>query len=29
VDMPATVQGCRNHTEGDALLLDAASRTYT
>ncbi len=29
VDMPATVHGCRNHTECDALLLDAASRTYT
>ena len=29
VDMPATVPGCRNHTECDALLLDAASRTYT
>jgi Fe-S cluster assembly protein SufB len=29
VDMPATVRGCRNHTECDALLLDPASRTYT
>lgn len=29
VDMPASVQGCRNHTECDALLLDAASRTCT
>jgi len=29
VDMPATVRGCRNHTECDALLLDASSRTYT
>jgi len=29
VDMPASVHGCRNHTECDALLLDAASRTYT
>lgn len=27
--MPATVQGCRNHTECDALLLDASSRTDT
>lgn len=29
VDMPSTVQGCRNHTECDALLLDAGSRTDT
>jgi Fe-S cluster assembly protein SufB len=29
VDMPASVRGCRNHTECDALLLDRASRTDT
>jgi Fe-S cluster assembly protein SufB len=29
VDIPATVKGCRNHTECDALLLDGASRTDT
>ncbi len=29
VDMPATVHGCFNHTECDALLLDRASRTDT
>lgn len=29
VDMPASVRGCRNHTECDALLLDPASRTDT
>lgn len=29
VDMPAEVQGCRNHTECDALLLDRASRADT
>ncbi|MDD2763192.1 MAG: Fe-S cluster assembly protein SufB [Opitutaceae bacterium] len=29
VDIPATVRGCRNHTECDALLLDATSRTDT
>lgn len=29
VDMPTSVQECRNHTECDALLLDAASRADT
>lgn len=29
VDMPATASGCRNHTECDALLVDATSRTDT
>ena len=29
VDMPATVRGCRNHTECDALLADTTSRTDT
>jgi Fe-S cluster assembly protein SufB len=29
VDIPATVRGCRNHTECDALLLDTTSRTDT
>lgn len=29
VDMPASVHGCLNHTECDALLLDEASRTDT
>ena len=29
VDMPISVQECRNHTECDALLLDAASRADT
>lgn len=29
VDLPATVSGCRNHTECDALLVDAASRSDT
>lgn len=29
VDMPNSVQECRNHTECDALMLDAASRADT
>lgn len=29
VDLPATVSGCRNHTECDALLVDEASRSDT
>ena len=29
VDMPTSVQDCRNHTECDALMLDAASRADT
>ena len=29
VDLPAKVPGCRNHTECDALLVDAASRADT
>ncbi len=29
VDLPATVSGCRSHTECDALLVDAASRSDT
>ncbi|MDD3178811.1 MAG: Fe-S cluster assembly protein SufB [Opitutaceae bacterium] len=29
VDMPATVRGCHNHTECDALLVETASRADT
>jgi Fe-S cluster assembly protein SufB len=29
VDLPAAVRGCRNHTECDALLVDATSRSDT